>query len=82
MKAIVICSALLLAGCASNYSKAGMTNQQLEQDKVVCEYEAQKATQNRSPYGMGDAIASGIDDGLRINNLRTLCMHSKGYSTS
>lgn len=68
----------LLAGCAAtaaNWNRPGTSMAQTEADIKRCDYEAEKAT----PQSHGDAIATGITDGLRVVRLRDQCMEVAGY---
>ena len=76
--------ALALAGCATNmrWVKAGATPADFDQDKTTCLYEAKKATGSigYAGPGMGNAIAQGIEQGMRENEIGTLCMKTKGWN--
>lgn len=75
---------LLLSGCATagavTYLKPGATESEMETARRECEYDVAKATQNnRYFFSMGDAIASGIVEGMEKAKLRKLCLESKGF---
>lgn len=76
---------ILLYGCATSlpftYRKFGASDTDVQTARAECEYDVAKATHsNRYLVSMGDAIASGITQGMEKNRLRDMCMQSKGYS--
>lgn len=76
---------VLLYGCATSlpftYRKFGASDTDVQTARMECEYDVAKATQNnRYLFGIGDAIASGITQGMEKTRLRDMCMQSKGYS--
>lgn len=79
----VLACVLVCTGCARNdvrWVRAGATAMDFNADKAACEYEAQLATPGSySGRGMGNAIADGISDGMRIGNLQVLCMQARGW---
>ena len=45
-----------------------------------CDYEARLGTPDSSSgRGLGNAIGDGIEQGMRLAELKSLCMRSKGY---
>ena len=80
---VIVVSALLCAGCAqSNWTKAGMTADDLARDKLACDYEATKALAGRSSNlnSTGDAVVSGINYRTDKAKLQDMCMATKGYT--
>lgn len=82
--AAVISCALTMAGCAGGgqmrWVKPGATSLDFDQDKTACEYEAAKATASGGNFGMQSAIGAGIAEGMKRNELGTICMRTKGWS--
>jgi len=75
--------ALPLAACVTDdvrWVRAGATSADFDTDKARCQYEATLGTPG-SYYGrgMGNAMAAGISDGLRMAELQTLCMQARGW---
>jgi hypothetical protein len=72
------------SGCASQmmWVKPGLTQVDFEHDKLECEYEARKSTQMPSAASvtMEGALVAGIEGGMRLVELQTLCMQARGYS--
>lgn len=73
-----------LYGCATTgqvtYKKDGATQAEIDTANRECKYDVAKATQNnRYLVSFGDAIASGINQGMETNRLMALCLESKGF---
>lgn len=70
-------------GCATTgvtYKKDGATQAEIDAANRECKYDVAKATQNnRYLVSLGDAIASGINQGMETNRLMALCLESKGF---
>ncbi len=85
MKRCLILAFLLLCGCATNHGKVwykyGESSAQIQQAMYECDYESTKFGQVHTPYGLGlgAAVAAGIDQSLRRNELFVKCMQAKGY---
>lgn len=79
---IIFAIAIALSGCSHVvWEKPGATQADFEADRARCQYEAKLGTPNAPVYSMGQAIGTGIAEGLRENQLGSLCMHARGYSS-
>lgn len=82
MKKFYLCFAFALAGCSHVvWEKPGATQADFELDRARCEYEATLGTPSTPVYSVGGAIGAGIAEGMRQNQLGTLCMRARGYSS-
>ena len=83
-KAVTGALCLALAGCATapvRWTKPGATVTDFDQAKAECQYEAVKSTASMpTGYGLGGAIASGIEEGTRQGEVAVLCMRAKGWA--
>lgn len=82
MRAIAIALALPLIGCAAttHWEKPGAVAGEFDADNKRCEYEANLGTPGSPVYTTGQAISGGLADGLRIVQLREMCMQAKGWA--
>ena len=88
---VITVAGALCAGCATNgstWKQVGRSTAQMESDLKVCEYEANLAigSGQQTPYygrdiggAIGTGLGDGIANGIRIVQLRTLCMEARGY---
>lgn len=74
---------LVLCGCATQkvaWEKPGATQASFQLDTNQCKYEATLATPSASyTPTIAAAVAQGISEGIRQNQLHTLCMNARGY---
>lgn len=73
--AVVIAAGLTLAGCynqATGWQKPSASAAQTERDFKECTYEVSRSA--------GVHSGDGIQDGLEINRLRSMCLELRGYS--
>jgi hypothetical protein len=76
-----VTACLLLAGCqTTQWVKPGATASDFEADKRQCVYESNLATPGTPSYDVGSAIAAGINDGMRLGQLQTMCMQARGWN--
>jgi len=79
----IVALALCVAGCVTQkvvWDKPGATPASFELDKNQCIYEATLGTPTATyTPSVGAAIAQGIAEGMRQNQLQTLCMKARGY---
>lgn len=69
MRTVLLC--LLLTGCATAYWHPSNDSSRTAADKDDCEYKAQVATAS---------MPSGIERGMRLSDIRHMCMQQMGYS--
>jgi hypothetical protein len=77
---LVTLACLVITGCGGKtiFTKPGATSADFEQAKVECEFEATKYSY--TPMGAFDSpIMSGIQEGLRRNELLFQCLQAKGW---
>jgi len=72
----ILMAALLLStiGCATDWTKAGVSQYQAQQDLQECECEAEKYAGN-----IGDSYILAMGGGWRQASLSNKCMQQKGY---
>jgi hypothetical protein len=73
---------ITFAGCAPTtyWTRANFNEYQWNRDLAQCRYESSAYTPNeyRGP-GMANAIAAGMSQGMRQNDLLALCLQARGY---
>ena len=76
---IVLVGLFLLQGCNRGcWDLQGKTQSEFQQDNLICDYEAKKASY--TPMGTFDSpIGAGMQEGLQYNRIYEACMLSKGY---
>lgn len=77
MKRLVLVATLALNGCA--HWANNDPNADLSHDQQVCQYQADLGTPAGETDSMGQAVASGIFDGIREANLINECMSIHGW---
>lgn len=81
MKALLVIT-LMLGGCATavpRWVKVGATTADFETDKLLCEFEAKKATASGGDFGMRTEIGAGIAEAFKQVELMSLCLRTKGW---
>lgn len=80
--AVMFCS-VLVAGCAQTRWVSGdpaVGPEMAAADGAQCQYQAHLATPGGSTGpGVGNAVADGIQQGMRLAELQRMCMEAKGY---
>ena len=76
-------AAVTLAGCQNKivWDKSGATAVDFDKAKLECEYEAAKATASGGNFGMSSAVGAGIAEGMKRQELGTMCLRSKGWTS-
>lgn len=78
---MVLAGACALAGCQTvAWVKPGATPMEFEQTKLQCQYQAELATAAiPTGVGLGGAMASGMEKGIKQAQLMTLCLETQGW---
>lgn len=83
MRVAVILACLACIGCTTQWTKPGTTKADLDQDTLQCRYQVELAMAGSAgnvPPTMADAIVSGMNAGLKKNELIGMCMQTKGWA--
>jgi hypothetical protein len=82
MRSIAAAAALALSACAApsyDWVKLGSTDDEAEQAKAQCAYEAEAIARRRTP-GLQTIIGAELDRADHRNELIALCMKARGFT--
>lgn len=82
MRLLTLAVLVALAGCAAPrptvWLKDGATQQDFDQARAQCEYEASAATQT-TDTSFNTVFVQELDRAMRQRDLANLCMRAKGF---